>query len=139
MIQDIELPTLSLRAYFKLHNPVVDDEAIYKALKSVRIDVDSLKAKYGLDTTIVTTVSNFSGGEKRKLVLAAMLIKDSDLIILDEFTANADVASINAMKGLLKEIITSKDKIIILVSHDTDFKELSNYKMDLSVSESRVS
>ncbi len=139
MIQDIELPTLSLRAYFKLHNPVVDDEAIYKALKSVRIDVDSLKAKYGLDTTIVTTVSNFSGGEKRKLVLAAMLIKDSDLIILDEFTANADVASINAMKGLLKEIITLKDKIIILVSHDTDFKELSNYKMDLSVSESRVS
>ncbi len=138
MIQDIELPTLSLRAYFKLHNPVVDDEAIYKALKSVRIDVDSLKAKDGLDTTIVTTVSNFSGGEKRKLVLAAMLIKDSDLIILDEFTANADVASINAMKGLLKEIITLKDKIIILVSHDTDFKELSNYKIDLSVSESCV-
>lgn len=132
MIQDIELPALSLRAYFKLHNPNVSDDEILVALNRVNIDVCSLNSKEGLDTTIKTTVSNFSGGEKRKLILAAMLIKDADLILLDEFTANADITSVNAMKILLEEIVSQKNKIIVLISHDTDFSEISECQIELS-------
>lgn len=56
----------------------MDDDAILDALTKVNIDVDALLLKQGLDTTIQTTVSNFSGGEKRKLLL---LLKDADMTI----------------------------------------------------------
>lgn len=131
MLQDVELPTLSLRAYFKLHNPKVDDDAILDALTKVNIDVDALLLKQGLDTTIQTTVSNFSGGEKRKLLLAALLLKDSDMLLLDEFTANADQLSVETIKVFLKALVAKKEKILVLVSHDTDFSDIADMTIDL--------
>ena len=58
----------------------------------------------------------FSGGEQQKMGLARLMMKDYDLVILDEPTSAMDEVS----KGKAIEIIReyAKDKTIIIITHD---------------------
>ena len=58
----------------------------------------------------------FSGGEQQKMGLARLMMKDYDLVILDEPTSAMDEVS----KGKAIEIIReyAKDKTIIMITHD---------------------
>lgn len=62
-------------------------------------------------------VSALSGGEKARLLLARIMAKPSNLLILDEPTNDLDVETLD----LLQEILDAYDGTIILVSHDRDF------------------
>ena len=61
-----------------------------------------------------TPIRNLSGGEKARLVLARILAKPSNLLILDEPTNDLDMETLD----LLQEIVTGT---VLLVSHDRDF------------------
>ncbi len=65
-------------------------------------------------------VSALSGGEKARLLLARIMAKPSNLLILDEPTNDLDVETLD----LLQEILDSYDGSVILVSHDRDFLDL---------------
>lgn len=58
--------------------------------------------------------TSLSGGECQKISLARALLKESDLVILDEPTNNLDVKSITALLDYLKCV----DQNLIVVSHD---------------------
>ncbi|HSF90917.1 MAG TPA: ATP-binding cassette domain-containing protein, partial [Paracoccaceae bacterium] len=62
-------------------------------------------------------VSALSGGEKARLLLARIMAKESNLLILDEPTNDLDVETLD----LLQELIDDYDGTVILVSHDRDF------------------
>ncbi len=62
-------------------------------------------------------VSALSGGEKARLLLAKLMARQSNLLILDEPTNDLDIESLD----LLQEQIDSYDGTVILVSHDRDF------------------
>jgi ATP-binding cassette subfamily F protein uup len=62
-------------------------------------------------------VSALSGGEKARLLLARLMAKDSNLLILDEPTNDLDVETLD----LLQELIADYEGTVILVSHDRDF------------------
>jgi ATP-binding cassette subfamily F protein uup len=62
-------------------------------------------------------VSALSGGEKARLLLARLMAKDSNLLILDEPTNDLDVETLD----LLQELIADNEGTVILVSHDRDF------------------
>ncbi|KAB7615693.1 ATP-binding cassette domain-containing protein [Amylibacter sp. SFDW26] len=65
-------------------------------------------------------VSALSGGEKARLLLARIMAKPSNLLILDEPTNDLDVETLD----LLQEILDGYDGSVILVSHDRDFLDL---------------
>lgn len=62
-------------------------------------------------------VSALSGGEKARLLLARLMAKESNLLILDEPTNDLDVETLD----LLQEILDEYDGTVLLVSHDRDF------------------
>tara|TARA_R110002096_G_scaffold147748_2_gene308130 strand:- start:3445 stop:5256 length:1812 start_codon:yes stop_codon:yes gene_type:complete len=62
-------------------------------------------------------VRSLSGGEKARLLLARIMAKPSNLLILDEPTNDLDVETLD----LLQDILGDYDGTVLLVSHDRDF------------------
>lgn len=59
-------------------------------------------------------ISNLSGGEKKRLQLLMILIKNPNFLILDEPTNDLDTDTLN----VLEDFLTNFSGVIILVSHD---------------------
>lgn len=64
-----------------------------------------------------TPIRNLSGGERARLMLARIMAKPSNLLILDEPTNDLDIETLD----LLQEIVAGYTGTVILVSHDRDF------------------
>ena len=62
-------------------------------------------------------VRSLSGGEKARLLLARIMAKPSNLLVLDEPTNDLDIETLD----LLQEILGDYDGTVLLVSHDRDF------------------
>ena len=62
-------------------------------------------------------VRSLSGGEKARLLLAWLMAKPSNLLVLDEPTNDLDVETLD----LLQDLLGDYDGTVLLVSHDRDF------------------
>ena len=62
-------------------------------------------------------VRSLSGGEKARLLLAKLMAKESNLLVLDEPTNDLDIETLD----LLQELLDDYDGTVLLVSHDRDF------------------
>jgi ATPase subunit of ABC transporter with duplicated ATPase domains len=78
-----------------------------------------------LDTVNFSTsydkkISDFSGGQQARLLLAQALIQDPDVLLLDEPTNNLDGDGIGHLIGFLMMY----EKTVLVISHDADFLNL---------------
>ncbi|APX11638.1 ABC-F family ATP-binding cassette domain-containing protein [Tateyamaria omphalii] len=62
-------------------------------------------------------VRSLSGGEKARLLLAKIMARSSNLLVLDEPTNDLDVETLD----LLQDLLGQYDGTVLLVSHDRDF------------------
>ena len=62
-------------------------------------------------------VRSLSGGEKARLLLARIMARQSNLLVLDEPTNDLDVETLD----LLQDLLDQYDGTVLLVSHDRDF------------------
>ncbi|MCC1494477.1 ABC-F family ATP-binding cassette domain-containing protein [Cognatishimia sp. F0-27] len=62
-------------------------------------------------------VRSLSGGEKARLLLAKIMARESNLLVLDEPTNDLDVETLD----LLQDILGEYDGTVMLISHDRDF------------------
>ncbi|MGL4280081.1 MAG: ABC-F family ATP-binding cassette domain-containing protein [Albidovulum sp.] len=62
-------------------------------------------------------IGSLSGGERARLLLARIMAKPSNLLVLDEPTNDLDVETLD----LLQDILGDYDGTVLLVSHDRDF------------------
>ncbi|HKL04908.1 MAG TPA: ABC-F family ATP-binding cassette domain-containing protein [Roseovarius sp.] len=62
-------------------------------------------------------VKALSGGEKARLLLAKLMARESNLLVLDEPTNDLDIETLD----LLQELLDDFDGTVLLVSHDRDF------------------
>lgn len=84
----------------------------------------------GLNTKVINNVSStISGGERQKIAIVRELVRDSDVLILDEPISSLDAQSTLDLMDILKKIKISK--IIIIVSHNTIIKDICDFSLKL--------
>jgi ABC transport system ATP-binding/permease protein len=64
-------------------------------------------------------VSTLSGGERRRLYLCTVLMKNPNVLILDEPTNDLDIPTLNALEDFLSDL----DVCLLIVSHDRFFMD----------------
>lgn len=75
-------------------------------------------ARTGAEQLAQNQVSRLSGGELRRVLLARALLKDADLLVLDEPSAGLDFRGQAQLYELLTDIRNETQCGILLVSHD---------------------
>ena len=110
------------RAYFAQHqfDLLRSEHTVYEELLSIATDESQTQLRTLLGTFLFSgdeiekKVSVLSGGEKSRLVLAKMLLKPANLLLLDEPTSHLDIASRNVLEMALKQF----QGAICLITHD---------------------
>ena len=62
---------------------------------------------------VETVIEKLSGGEKQRIAIARVLLKDPPLLILDEATSSLDSAAERAILGTLQEVAASRTTLAI--------------------------
>ncbi len=94
----------------------MENLGVWARLGGYTPDVPSLLAQVGLDPERRDPVRTFSAGMRRRLALARMLLKDPDLVLLDEPFTALDPAG----RGLLMDVIRSlqaKGATLLMATH----------------------
>lgn len=69
----------------------------------------------GYDTRIDEGGASLSGGEKQRISIARALIKDAEIVIFDEATANVDPENEDRLQNAIEAL--TKDKTVIMIAH----------------------
>lgn len=112
--QEPKFPIGTVAQVLRQAKPLTPDFKLIAALKSVDLDIADLPN--GLRTELGSIKQPISIGQQRKIALARALLKDSDLIILDEPTASVDDVSEATIQEVISEAVKS-GKAILLITH----------------------
>ena len=77
---------------------------------------------FHLDTDRYAPLSSFSKGMRQKVLIAAALLHDPDLVVLDEPNSGLDVASTLVLRALVRTL-AERGKVIVYSSHVLDIVE----------------
>jgi len=115
VFQHTHLFKQSLRDNIRAAKPEASEEEIMKAAKAAQCEEIFEKLPHGIDTAVGTKGTYLSGGEAQRIALARAILKDSDIIVLDEATAFADPENEYKIQLALEKLI--KGKTVIMVAH----------------------
>ncbi len=109
----------SLDDSLTVHQTIIGDidEHVWAGDPKVRDVIAGLAA----DIPWEAKVADLSGGQRRRVALAALLIGDHDIIMLDEPTNHLDVEGITWLAGHLKKRWSSNAGALVVVTHDRWF------------------
>ena len=89
-----------------------------KSRKQIQPKIDHLLELFHLKDKENELVNRLSRGMQQKLAIAVAMLADTDIILLDEPTLGLDVETSYEVRDILKQIVESEDRTIIISSHD---------------------
>jgi len=112
-----------------LTDPDAAEQIIINAAQAAGVTEFSAQLPDGLLTSIGERGYGLSGGQVQRIALARAFLKNADIILLDEPTANLDAAN----KTLLLDVIDRlfADKTLIIASHDPDVIQRMDRRVEL--------
>ncbi len=111
--QDPHLFHDTIRANLRFARPEATDADLEAALRAARIWDLVASLPDGLDTVVGERGYRMSGGEKQRLAIARVLLKDPAIVILDEATSHLDSESELAIQRALDEALRGRTAIVI--------------------------
>lgn len=85
--------------------------------------IDELLSLFGLEAQRSQEVRHFSRGMQQKLAIAAALLHDPDLLLLDEPTLGLDVKAARQLEETIAHLAREQGKAILLTTHMMDVAE----------------
>jgi ATP-binding cassette subfamily C protein len=111
--QDGHLFHDTIRANLRYASAGASDEQIWHALREARLDGLVASLPDGLDTIVGERGYRFSGGERQRLTIARVLLRDPQVVVLDEATSSLDSASEAAVQEALDAALAGRTALVI--------------------------
>jgi ATP-binding cassette subfamily B protein len=111
--QDVHLFHDTLRANLAYAKPDATDAEIEAALRAAEIWDVVARMPDRVDTVVGDRGHRMSGGEKQRIAIARLLLKDPGVVILDEATAHLDAGSEAAVQAALATALADRTSIVI--------------------------
>ena len=113
--QDNYLFRCSLLENIRLGNPNATDEQVKEAARAAQCEEFIAKLPQGYDTPAGEAGKRLSGGEKQRIAIARMMLKNAPIVILDEATAFTDPENEDKIQRSIAEL--TKGKTLLVIAH----------------------
>ena len=113
--QEVFLFNTTIRDNIRIGKPTATQKEVEMAAERARIHDFIMDLPNGYDTLAGEAGVKFSGGEKQRISIARMLLKDSPIVILDEATAALDGENEKLIQEALDEL--QRNKTVITIAH----------------------
>jgi ATP-binding cassette subfamily B protein len=113
VMQDPHLFHDTIRNNLLYARPDATDDELVAACKAARINELIMSLPEGYDTFVGERGYRMSGGEKQRLAIARMLLKDPAIVILDEATSHLDSESEHAIQRALADALRGRTALVI--------------------------
>jgi ATP-binding cassette subfamily B protein len=111
--QDVHLFHDTLRANLRYARPDASDAELEAALRAAQVWTVIERLPEGLDTVVGDRGYRLSGGEKQRIAIARLLLKDPGVVVLDEATAHLDAGSEAAVQDALAVALAGRTSVVI--------------------------
>jgi ATP-binding cassette subfamily C protein CydCD len=111
----------------RLIAPDADVATLESSLRQVRLW--GVLVARSPDAPLETKVGTLSAGEKQRLAIARVLSRRAELLVLDEPDANLDVAGLELLKSLLRDL--AGERMIVMAVHSPSLVESADRVVDL--------
>ncbi|MBP5301350.1 MAG: ATP-binding cassette domain-containing protein [Bacilli bacterium] len=97
--------------------------------KQIKEKIDKIVKLFEINGLLNKNPSQLSTGEKQKIIISKALLKDNNIILLDEPFNNLDIESKTKLQKVLIDLMSKK--IVILVTHESEekFKNIDSKKL----------
>ena len=113
--QDNFLFRCSLLENIRLGNPAATDEEVKAAAKAAQCEEFINRLPQGYDTPAGEAGKRLSGGEKQRIAIARMILKNAPVVILDEATAFTDPENEDKIQRSIAAL--TKGKTLLVIAH----------------------
>lgn len=113
--QDNYLFNCSILENIRLGKPEATDEEVYAAARAAVCEEFIEKLPQGYNTQAGEAGNRLSGGEKQRIAIARMLLKNAPIVILDEATAFTDPESEDKLQASIAAL--TKGKTLLVIAH----------------------
>ena len=111
--QDPHLFHDSIATNLRYAKPDATDDQLIAAARAARIHDTIARLPDGYDTIVGERGYRLSGGEKQRVSIARVLLKDPAVVVLDEATAHLDTESERLVQAALAETLRERTSIVI--------------------------
>jgi ABC-type multidrug transport system fused ATPase/permease subunit len=113
--QDNFLFNISIKENLLIAKPDADDDEIVAACKAASCHEVIMSLSNGYNTNAGDSGNKLSGGERQRITIARAILKDANIVILDEATSFTDAKNDALINKALENL--TKNKTVITVAH----------------------
>ncbi len=114
--QDVFLFNTSIRENIALGKKNATEQELFEVIKKAQLTSLITSLPNGLDTIVGEGGAKLSGGEKQRISIARVMLKDSPIIILDEATSAIDPHNEFLIHQAIREL--RKNRTLIIIAHN---------------------
>jgi ATP-binding cassette subfamily B protein len=115
VMQNVILFSGTIYENIKMGNKNAVKEQVEEAARQAMIHGEIMELPNGYDTLIGENGSGFSGGQRQRLSIARVLLRNSPIVLLDEITSNVDTLNEIAIQKAIGNL--AKDRTVLVIAH----------------------